>query len=124
SASEKMNSIEPQRSLAKKSAEPRGDGRLSDSIAAVVIKSAALLAIASLVLIFIFIAKEAVPIFTSAEIQKEATLGKMFLPQPEPEAIGNQSRFVWQPVSEPAKISIIPLLIGTLKSTLIAIAFA
>lgn len=119
-----MKSTEPECSSTARTVEPRGNGRLSDIIAAVVIKSCALLAIASLVLIFIFIAKEAVPIFTSAEIQKEATIGKMFLPQPEPEAGGNPSRFIWQPVSEPPKISIIPLLIGTLKATLIAIAFA
>ena len=47
-----------------------GSGALSDRIASTAITSCALLAIVSLILIFIFIGKEALPIFTSAEVRQ------------------------------------------------------
>jgi phosphate transport system permease protein len=76
----------------------------------------------SLVLIFIFIGKEALPIFTSSEVQKEASLAKLYLPQPARE--GAQPEFTWQPVSEIPKYSLLPLFAGTLKVTIIAVLFA
>jgi phosphate transport system permease protein len=94
----------------------------ADRAAAIAIKGAAWTAIFSLVLIFVFIGKEAVPLLTSAEVHEEATLGKLFLPQP-PKA-GAPSALAWQPVSERPKYSLIPLLAGTLKATLIAILIA
>lgn len=94
---------------------------LTDRVAAWAIKSCAWVAIVSLVLIFVFISKEALPIFTSHEIQKEASVAKLFLSQP---GETGRSGLSWQPTSEPPKISLIPLLIGTLKVTFIAIAFA
>ena len=54
---------------------------LSDRIAPCVIKGSAFLAIVSLILIFIFIGKEALPVLTSAEVQQEASLSKLFLAQ-------------------------------------------
>ncbi len=52
--------------------EGRGSGALADRIAAVVIKSSAFLAIIALILIFIFIGKEALPVLTSPEVRQEA----------------------------------------------------
>jgi phosphate transport system permease protein len=97
-------------------------GALSDRIAATVITGSALMAILSLILIFIFIGKEAVPIFTSAEVQEEVDLGKLFLPQPARE--GADPEHNWQPVSEVPKYSLIPLLASTLKVTIIAVLIA
>ena len=83
-----------------------------------VIRVSAFSAIIGLFLIFVFIGKEALPILTSPEVRKEANLSKLFLPQ-------NQAhRYSWQPVSEIAKYSILPLFIGTLKVTLVAVLFA
>ena len=56
-------------------------GVLSDRIAALAIKGSAFIAILSLILIFVFIGKEALPILTSPEVHKEANLSKLFLPQ-------------------------------------------
>jgi phosphate transport system permease protein len=95
---------------------------LSDRIAAAAIKGSALFAILSLILIFIFIGKEALPIFTSAEIRQEANIQKLFLPQASRE--GAAPEHTWQPVSELPKYSMLPLLAGTLKVTLISVLIA
>jgi len=82
------------------------------------IYASALTAIIGLFLIFVFIGKEALPIFTSSEVQKEASLSKLFLPQE------HAQRFSWQPVSQVPKYSLLPLFMGTLKVTLVALLFA
>jgi phosphate transport system permease protein len=97
-------------------------GSLSDRLASIVIRGSAFLAILSLVLIFIFIGKEALPILTSPEIQKEASLSALFLPQPAKP--GARPEYTWQPVSEVPKYSILPLFVSTLKVTVIAVVFA
>lgn len=97
-------------------------GMVSDKMAAFVIKGSAFLAIASLILIFIFIGKEALPMFTSSEVQQEAGLSKLFLPQPAHP--GEAAQFTWQPISETPKYSLLPLLAGTLKVTIIAVLIA
>lgn len=97
-------------------------GAISDRIAGIVIKGSAFLAILSLILIFVFIGKEALPIFTSAEIREEANLDILFMPQPARE--GATPEHTWQPVSELPKYSLLPLLAGTLKVTMIAVLIA
>jgi len=68
--------------------------------------------IVSILLIFLFVIKEALPIFTSAKIQAEASLGKFF------------STTIWQPVSDWPRYGLAPLLLGTLKVTFVALLFA
>jgi phosphate transport system permease protein len=97
-------------------------GALSDRIARTVITGSALLAILSLILIFIFIGKEALPIFTSNEIRQEVDLAKLFMPQSAHE--GAEGEHTWQPVSERPKYSLLPLLAGTFKVTIIATLIA
>jgi phosphate transport system permease protein len=75
----------------------------------------------SLGLIFIFIGKEALPIFISPEIRHEVTLNQMILPQ---KTSDGASAFSWQPVSTVPKYSLLPLLLGTFKATLVALLFA
>jgi phosphate transport system permease protein len=82
----------------------------------------ATLAIGAIVLIFIFVGKEALPVFTSQEVKEEANLSEFFLPQKY--APERSPDFIWQPVSERPKYSIIPLIVGTLKATLVAMLFA
>jgi phosphate transport system permease protein len=78
--------------------------------------------IAAVILIFVFVGKEALPLFTDAAARAEAGLGKMFLPQVV--RAGRPPAFVWQPVSGVPKVSMIPLLLGTLKMSTVAMAIA
>src|SRR5512136_2905555 len=79
-------------------------------------------AIIVILLIFIFIFKEALPIFTSANVQKEASLSKLFLKQQYNP--GSAPRWSWQPNSNLPKYSLFPLFLGTLKAAIIAMLFA
>ncbi len=100
----------------------RRSGSLSDGLAALVIKGSAFVAILSLILIFVFIGKEALPVLTSPEVQTEVGFSRLVLPQvPRP---GAKPEFTWQPVSETPKYSLLPLFIGTLKVTVIAVLVA
>jgi len=96
--------------------------RLKDFLFGKFILLNAVLAISIIFLIFIYVGKEALPIFYDPETKKEASLDNMFAPQ----KYGNEARplsFVWQPVSEVPKYSVLPLFLGTLKVTIIALLF-
>lgn len=97
--------------------------RWKDWIVTRLIYVAAIVSIALILLIFIFVGKEALPVITSAEVHKEVTLRNMFLPGDygTPEV---PLRYVWQPVSMVPKYSLLPLFLGTLKVTLISMFFA
>jgi phosphate transport system permease protein len=82
----------------------------------------ALTGIAAVVLIFVFVAREALPLFTDPEVRSEVDLGRMFLPQAW--RAGRPPSFTWQPVGNIPKYSMIPLLVGTLKVTLVSMAVA
>jgi phosphate transport system permease protein len=79
-------------------------------------------ALIGITLIFIFIFKESIPIFTSAEVHQEVTLKKMVFPQSWKE--GQEAKYSWQPNSNIPKYSLLPLFIGTLKAALVAMLFA
>jgi len=57
-------------------------------------------------------------------VRQEAGLDKLFLPQPAEGSGGRAQAFVWQPASEVPKYSLLPLLAGTLKATVIAVLVA
>jgi phosphate transport system permease protein len=142
--------------------------RFSDWFAEKAIKSIAFLSIAFVILIFVFVFRETLPIFNTSKPKVEQTVSNEVL-QPEsygsepeelkPESYGdievtneessinvdemnandikkihkpetNQSALStlsskdWQPVSDNPRYGILPLLIGTLKVTLIAILIA
>jgi phosphate transport system permease protein len=82
----------------------------------------AMAALIGIALIFIFIFKEAVPIFTDPKIRAEAGLDKMVYKQVYYE--GRDAKWAWQPSSEVPKYSLLPLLIGTVKAALVAMLFA
>ncbi|HZH75297.1 MAG TPA: phosphate ABC transporter permease subunit PstC, partial [Archangium sp.] len=96
--------------------------QIREKVIAGIITAAAFTGIAALVLILVFIAKEALAIFLDAHAREEASLSKMFLPQVV--RAGKPAAFVWQPVSRVPKVSMIPLFIGTLKTTLVSMAVA
>jgi phosphate transport system permease protein len=97
--------------------------RWVDAFVRQIIYLAAMLAIALIILIFVFVGREALPLLTRAEVHEEVTLRQMFLAQD----YGTEEvplRYVWQPVSIEPKYSVLPLLLGTLKVTLVAMFFA
>lgn len=100
----------------------RRGGRLLSNLAELAIRVLAFSSIAAVVLIFVFIGKEALPLLYSPEIAKEVTLAKMWLIQQWPGY--DAPEHVWQPVSEIAKYSAWPLVVGTLKVTLVSMLVA
>ena len=94
-----------------------GKPRIGEKLIELAIRSSGFVVIAAIILIFVFVGKEAVPLLTSAEVHKEVTVVKMIVPQEN----GEHS---WQPVSNHPKYSLLPLLIGTLKVTIVALLIA
>jgi phosphate transport system permease protein len=97
-------------------------GRWQDPLSQSAFFLVALTAIAAIVLIFVFVGKEAMPVLTDAVVQEHASLEKLFTPQVYKP--GKPPAMTWQPVSKIPKFSFVPLLVGTLKVTLVAILFA
>ena len=105
--------------VAKKQARARcaGGPRWLEKIAEALVKLVSLVSIASVILILVFVGKEALPVLTSAEVHKEVTFGALF-------GAYGAAGYVWQPVSEVPKYSVVPLFVGTLKVTLVALVVA
>ena len=95
----------------------KGRPRVIEGLLETAVRTSAFLVIAALVLIFVFVAKEAVPLLTSADVHQEVTLWTMVRPQ-------ENGEFSWQPVSEKPKYSLAPLIVGTLKVTVVALLIA
>jgi len=96
--------------------------RIKEFLGEKIIAINALSALIVIALIFIFIFKETLPIFTSPQVQKEAGLSRLlfkqeFYPKHEP-------KWSWQPNSDVPKYSLMPLFVGTIKVALIAMLFA
>ena len=96
--------------------------QLREKVIAGIITLMAFTGIAALILILVFVAKEALALFTESEARHEASLSKMFLPQVA--RAGRPATFTWQPVSNIPKVSMIPLFIGTLKTTAVSMLVA
>lgn len=107
--------------MARPSAQARWR-QARERLVAGLVTLAAFAGIAALVLILVFVAKEALRLLASEEARQEVGLGRLFLPQVVRE--GRPATFMWQPVSAVPKVSMIPLFIGTLKMTLVAMAVA
>ena len=82
----------------------------------------AYIALVAILLIFAFVFKEAIPIFTDSYVQEDASLDKMTFKQQYYE--GREAKWSWQPNSEVPKFSLLPLFLGTLKAALVAMLFA
>ncbi|HEX6098664.1 MAG TPA: phosphate ABC transporter permease subunit PstC [Thermoanaerobaculia bacterium] len=79
-------------------------------------------AIVFISLIFLFTFKETIPIFTDEEVKHEANVGKFFVEAQDGPTITD--RFVWQPTSDRPKVSFWPIILGTLKATVVGLLFA
>lgn len=95
---------------------------LIDKTIRIAMKMASVVAVVAVLLILIFVAKEALPILTSPEINSEAGLSKLFLEQPDFD--GKDRVLHWEPVSEVPRYSVLPLFLGTLKVTFVALVIA
>ena len=90
--------------------------RVGERVAEVAILVVALVSIAAVLLILLYVGKEALPVITSPEVHKEVTFGALFAP--------NDGGYMWQPVSETPKYNAVPLFVGSLKVTLVSLLFA
>lgn len=77
-----------------------------------VLRACAFSAVAGLLLLMVFVFREAAPILYDPETQREASL-RGFLAVPN-----------WQPVSDVPKYGLVPLLVGTFKIVAVAMAVA
>nr|MBN2278137.1 phosphate ABC transporter permease subunit PstC [candidate division Zixibacteria bacterium] len=96
--------------------------KITEFLGSKLIAVSAFTALIGILLIFIFIFKEAVPIFTNPEIREEASVDKMVFKQKFYE--GREAKWSWQPNSKIPKFSLLPLFIGTIKAAIIAMLFA
>ena len=76
------------------------------------LRACAFSAVAGLLLIVVFVFREAWPILSDPEVQKESSLAGFFATP------------LWQPVGDVPKYGLVPLLSGTLKVVVIAMLFA
>jgi phosphate transport system permease protein len=87
-----------------------------------IIRLSAYAALLAIILIFIFIFKEALPLFTDHAVRQEAGIDKLVLKQRFYD--DQEPTWVWQPNSDNPKYSLLPLVIGTIKAALIAMLLA
>ncbi|MFH1196435.1 MAG: phosphate ABC transporter permease subunit PstC [bacterium] len=118
--------------------------RLSEFLAEYIIKSVAFISFAVIILIFVFVFRETLPIFSPAETktstedfsqsesygEEESTTEipeenyNSFSSGKKDEAnIANLTGKDWQPVGEEPKYGLMPLIMGSVKVTVIAILF-
>ncbi len=102
--------------------DPRRRRQLRERAIEIAVTLIGLSGVAAVVLIIVFIGKEALPLILDPEARHEASFAKMFLPQVIRE--GRPASFMWQPVSNVPKVSMIPLLVGTLKVTVVSMLVA
>jgi len=86
--------------------------RVREAMIAGLLRGCAFSAVAGLLLIIVFVLKEAMPVLFDAATRKEASLAAYF------------ATSMWQPVGDIPKYGILPLLVGTLKVVVVAMAFA
>ncbi len=86
--------------------------RAREAVIDALLRLCAFSAVAGLLLLIVFVLREALPVLLDPETRKEASLAA-FLATP-----------LWQPVGDVPKYGIAPLLLGTLKVVVVAMAFA
>ena len=102
--------------------EFKPNSRVREFLGEKLISTCALSALIVVLLIFVFIFKESLPIFTDNFIKEEASFDKMVFQQEYYE--DKPAKWSWQPNSDIPKYSLLPLFIGTLKAALVAMLFA
>ena len=103
-------------------ARPRSRSGTTDRLVELAVTAAAFVGIAALLLILVFIAREALPLFIDPAQRGQAGLDQLLFPQPW--RAGHPDSFMWQPVSKVPKVSVLPLFMGTLKVSSVAMVIA
>ncbi len=126
--------------------------RIDEFVAEKLITLVAFISLATIVMIFVFVFREAVPVFFPKEktpvqqeevVQEDETYGEEFLGESSKKlaehqdetttdetedsdhaSLSNLLSTTWQPVSQEPKYGLIPLVVGSLKVTLIAVVLA
>jgi phosphate transport system permease protein len=100
--------------------KPRSNGGrvMIEWIAEKAVMAAALIAIFSILLIFLFVGRKALPVFTDEQVRQTANVEELFTRNGK--APDGTLAFIWQPISERPKYSFVPLIIGTFKATFVA----
>ncbi len=96
--------------------------RVREFVGEKIIQLSAFAALLGIVLIFIFVFKESLPIFTDPTVRSEASVDKLVFKQQFYD--DQEPNWAWQPTSDSPKYSIMPLVVGTLKAALIAMLLA
>lgn len=98
-------------------------GRLArNAVMTAVFSMAGWVAIVFIALIFLFTFKETLPIFTDAHVREEVNFEKMFVETQPGDTM--TEKFVWQPTSSRPKVSLWPIILGTLKAAFVGMLFA
>ena len=105
-------SAHPRRGTIVRSARSKTALRLREGAITWLLRICAFAAVAGLLLIMVFVFREALPVLVDPEIQKEASL-RAFFATP-----------LWQPVGGVPKYGITSLLLGTFKVVTVAMMFA
>ncbi|HEU0178243.1 MAG TPA: phosphate ABC transporter permease subunit PstC [Blastocatellia bacterium] len=96
--------------------------RWAEWIAEKTIMMTAMIAIISIILIFLFVGRKALPVLTNERVRQTASVEEFFTRNGQ--SPDGKPAFVWQPISERPKYSFIPLIAGTFKATAVAILVA
>jgi phosphate transport system permease protein len=115
----------PAGTLTRAARDHRRYTRLVERVVEGWVKVSAMCAILTIFLIFVFVGREALPLLwehPEPGLEHEAvTWANVVGPT---HYADRPSRFIWQPVSNVPKYNLAPLIVGTLKTTIIAILFA
>ncbi|HKQ69306.1 MAG TPA: phosphate ABC transporter permease subunit PstC [Polyangiaceae bacterium] len=95
--------------------------RRIERAAELLLRVVALTSIASVILILAFVAREAIPILTNELVRREVTPAGMITPNI---LADGTEQYTWQPVSEIPKYNLVPLVVGSLKVTILALLIA
>ncbi|HMI89107.1 MAG TPA: phosphate ABC transporter permease subunit PstC [Polyangiaceae bacterium] len=94
---------------------------MGEKCAEFALRAVAVTSIAAIVLIVAFIAREALPVFAGTGVTEGGEPLILLTPTPLPDG---SEQFLWQPVSQPPKFNIVPLVVGSLKVTLVSLLIA
>jgi phosphate transport system permease protein len=103
------------------SASLKGPSRAREKLIELALCAVAVTSIAAIVLIFAFIAREALPVFAGSYQRPDGEPVGLLSPALMPDG---SEQFLWRPVSQPPTYNIVPLVVGSLKVTLVSLLIA